>query len=100
VVGKVVAAHDIVNLSGSMTLTSGKASISPIKDATVHGGLIGGLLILTEAMATNSKRRSTLKLIAMLILIMAFRGLHDREVSYCRSEPSLHERIPLSHLAR
>ncbi|KAF2705575.1 NAD(P)-binding protein [Pleomassaria siparia CBS 279.74] len=53
VVGKAVAAHDIIVPGGSLTLTSGTAGIKPGKQASVGGALNGGVLSLTKGLASE-----------------------------------------------
>lgn len=45
--------HDIVRSGGSLTLTSGTAGLKPGKDAAVGGALNGGVLSLTQGLATD-----------------------------------------------
>lgn len=46
-------AHDIVRPGGSLTLTSGTAGLKPGKSAAIGGALNGGVLTLTQGLASD-----------------------------------------------
>jgi NAD(P)-dependent dehydrogenase (short-subunit alcohol dehydrogenase family) len=50
---KALLKYDIVRAGGSLTLTSGTAAIRPGKGAAVGGALNGGILSLTNGLATD-----------------------------------------------
>jgi NAD(P)-dependent dehydrogenase (short-subunit alcohol dehydrogenase family) len=49
----VILKYDIVRPGGSLTLTSGTAGIKPGKDAAIGGALNGGVLSLTQGLASD-----------------------------------------------
>ncbi|KAJ4387468.1 hypothetical protein N0V93_008060 [Gnomoniopsis smithogilvyi] len=53
VVAKALAAHDIVNAGGSLTLTSGLAALRPSRNAAIGGALNGGVNSLTQGLAVE-----------------------------------------------
>ncbi|KAJ5461916.1 uncharacterized protein N7458_003468 [Penicillium daleae] len=53
VVGKAAAKYDIIKPGGSLTLTSGAAALRPGKGAAIGGALNGGVVSLTQGLASD-----------------------------------------------